>query len=856
MTRRISQRFRERLKDEKFIESDKPAPRSTNPQQREHHRKRTTPASRSPSPNKRINPDHLPRMEQFGIEKKKKKLQTVQDTEGSSRPPDVLDQYITIDNGSVGPKHMRCSLNLFPTSASIVAKTKAPLGLIIQPLGPQDPDDEEVPLIDHGGQIMRCDECRAFINPFCEFLSGGGTWICSLCTANNNVPAWYYSAVNSDGFRDDADTRSEIKKGLVEYIAPPQYCSKKIKRVNFVFVVDTTPASLISGFACCALDSIALQLRTIFLEEEDSLETSMQIALITYDRKVLFHHRHQICVMSDVENPFLPIHQEQILSSIRPPEAENDPDELMDFIEYIEKLSAKLHEERNETTPAKPNEPCCFGAAAACGHQLLKDVGGKVVLFTNQHCTVGSGQLKVRSIQASKDTDETREPLRPAVGWYSELALAAIQDSVSFDIFCNAAKFIDLATISELPKLSGGSIFFYPSFNSETDGEALENDIFSCIARNQGVDCRCSLRCTKGVSVQKVNGGNLLDENLIMTYASMNESTAISINLQINETLPSRKSVIFQFTMLYTPIHEDTTLIRVLTLKLNTTRLMSEVFRCIDYYTCFSLTMRDCCSRIWSGIANTNLTKERKIIIETCIEVLWKYRRHCAYNSASGQLVLPEQLKHFPMLALGAAKSKLLDVRTTYDEKVNILFKMITAPLNTSIILLLPRLYELTNIRGTDDCTRNDTGVFQYPPFIPLARAVLEDQGLYLLQTDLEIILLIGDKLEEKLSDDLFEYDEFPYLLPPDEENETLSRIYLLLDVVRSNCTTHFLPLRIAPAPTKGKKKDLTTTKIYKYLIEEPSHKFIDKDRSKPETMGYTDFLVHLHKQIRTRLKK
>ena len=36
----------------------------------------------------------------------------------------------------------------------------------------------------------------------------------------------------------------------------------------------------------------------------------------------------------------------------------------------------------------------------------------------------------------------------------------------------------------------------------------------------------------------------------------------------------------------------------------------------------------------------------------TCVDILAAYRKHCTSNPASGQLILPETLKHLPLYTL------------------------------------------------------------------------------------------------------------------------------------------------------------------------------------------------------------
>ena len=51
--------------------------------------------------------------------------------------------------------------------------------------------------------LPRCSECRAFVNPYFKFMDGGGQMQCNLCLKVQNVPAFYVSKLDKNGFRED-----------------------------------------------------------------------------------------------------------------------------------------------------------------------------------------------------------------------------------------------------------------------------------------------------------------------------------------------------------------------------------------------------------------------------------------------------------------------------------------------------------------------------------------------------------------------------------------------------------------------------------------------------------------------------
>jgi predicted RNA-binding Zn-ribbon protein involved in translation (DUF1610 family) len=82
----------------------------------------------------------------------------------------------------------------------------------------------KIPVVNFGRTgIIRCRKCRAYINPFVNFLEGGRRWRCNLCDLVNETPNDYFSELDRNGRRKDWAERAELSKGCVEFVAPSEY---------------------------------------------------------------------------------------------------------------------------------------------------------------------------------------------------------------------------------------------------------------------------------------------------------------------------------------------------------------------------------------------------------------------------------------------------------------------------------------------------------------------------------------------------------------------------------------------------------------------------------------------------------
>lgn len=70
---------------------------------------------------------------------------------------------------------------------------------------------------------VRCAECRAYMNPHMTFIEAGRRFVCCFCGSATQTPPDYIANVGPDGRRRDADERTELSKGSVEFVAPQQF---------------------------------------------------------------------------------------------------------------------------------------------------------------------------------------------------------------------------------------------------------------------------------------------------------------------------------------------------------------------------------------------------------------------------------------------------------------------------------------------------------------------------------------------------------------------------------------------------------------------------------------------------------
>lgn len=59
--------------------------------------------------------------------------------------------------------------------------------------------------------------CKAYINPFVQFVDGGRRFMCNLCGFGNEVPQEHFCNLDYQGRRMDINDRHELLHGTVDF---------------------------------------------------------------------------------------------------------------------------------------------------------------------------------------------------------------------------------------------------------------------------------------------------------------------------------------------------------------------------------------------------------------------------------------------------------------------------------------------------------------------------------------------------------------------------------------------------------------------------------------------------------------
>ena len=284
----------------------------------------------------RVDPDQIPSIPRSRDALSQYYLKHVYPTFEHHIPPPASVSFVALDQGNSSPKFTRLTMNNIPATSDALHSTGLPLGLLLQPLAPLQAGELEIPVLDFGEVgPPRCHRCRAYINPFMVFKSGGNKFVCNMCNYANDVPPEYFCATTPAGARVDREQRPELMRGTVEFLVPKEYWSKEPVGLQTLFLIDVGQEAFNKGFleAFCEGIMAALYGGDETSDEDGQLKRRIpegaKVGFVTFDKDIHYYNMNvgapprsivqtltnfqpaldqaQMMIMPDIDDPFVPL---------------------------------------------------------------------------------------------------------------------------------------------------------------------------------------------------------------------------------------------------------------------------------------------------------------------------------------------------------------------------------------------------------------------------------------------------------------------------------------------------------------------------------------------------------------------
>jgi len=652
------------------------------------------------------------------------------------------------------------------------------------------------------------------------------------------------------------EAQVELNHGLVEYIATMNYLKTDLNhelvqvRPSILFAVDVSYQSIYSGL----LQSLIISIRDILAELREDLESwgTLQFGAVTYDDTLHFHDYNSgsLFVVSDVDDPFSPLPSDCLLFELQ------DDESYEAFLRFLAGLSDLFQVNGNW-----PGQKHCVGAVMKVGCDVLSRIGGKVIVFQTGMPSVGIGTLKNRMDSKVYGTKEELGLLRGSVAFYNELASKASDPNeitVSFDIFLCAESYVDLASVAEVTRATGGQVYFYENYQDVIDSTRLYHDLKKNIMRFTGFDATMVVRASEGLQIVEQMGAltETPDKDIILPVVTCDST--ICIKLDQYKDISGEFCPCLQVAIIYTNIFGEC-MIRVLTTKVETVMNITELFKQADVFAIVKFSL---CQVAYDMLnpGTTTIKETRDELLDACIEILYSWRINCRTDSRPSELVLPESLRLLPLFTLSLLKLPLVQDDMKPDSRVAHILTSLSIPCDSAIPYVYPYMYQLHNLR-VEDCTINDqTKQIQWPRTCPLSWESLCADGLYLMTTGLEMFLIWGEKLPEAVMAQVVANDADGNQVlnedPPEDPDNIGWKVNRLISEIRWN-QLYWQPLLIVQRPVSCSSQATSIEqRLFLSLLRQDAERQRghSKKKTQIEQQSYMDFLVFVHRKIQRKL--
>lgn len=676
-------------------------------------------------------------------------------------PGGMLPPNIDFDI-KINPRFFSLTTDKISATNNVAIQAKVPLGGVIRPLAPLSEGEEEVPTIQPGtAGIIRCKRCRTYINAFVEWLDHGRSWRCNICGQINNTPSAYFCHLDDDGFRSDRFERPELSQSVVEWIAPQEYMVRPPQEPTYFFVLDVSAQAVHSGMLGSAANAIKRSL--------DDLPGGRRtkIGFITFDNSVQYFN-----LASDLAQP-----QMLVVSSLR---------EL--FVPLPDNLLVNLHESRSVVDSFLDSLPemfvknpvpgqSCLGPALKAAFTVMKQVGGKMLVFQSIQPNMGDGALKPRENPAIMGSGAEVKLLRSDSEWYKDTAVEFSRQQISVDMFLFPYSYIDLASLGDLPKYSAGSLHSYVMFNRAKDGPRFESQLHKTLTTNTGFEAVMRTRVTKGMRIANYYGNFFIRGSDLMALPNVNSDSVYGFDIAHDGENLTVPFVTIQSALLYTN-GDGQRRIRVMTQAFPTTNLTSELVSGMNVFTTCNLMAKQAID----VALKTSLDNARMRMQSTCVDLI-RAAKGGDVRTVSGYAVpqasqsqqteddsIPPELELFPLYTLALMKNVAFRGGTDVhpDERTQSFFNINQMWLNKSKSYVYPPLFSLHDMQPSagysseeklddpqeDSCAGHDRILL--PNVLPLTIDSLSSDGIYLVDNGVEFYLWVGREANSHYVNGLF----------------------------------------------------------------------------------------------------
>lgn len=659
-------------------------------------------------------------------------------TDLSLPPPPLMvpPEKMIVPNETVNhcSEHLRCTMNAIPKNGSLLKKSKLPLAMVIRPYTKLIDADAPTPTTPDG-VVVRCRRCRAYLNPFVQIIENGLRYRCAFCNLANTFP----QQIDMNGNRYE---RPEFNSSIVDFVAPKEYAVRPPPPSTYAFVLDVSQAAIKNGLLATTARTLLESLDTIPNHDERT-----RISIICVDQSLHFFRipldeegdNIKMYDVADLDEPFLPSPSGLLVPLI---EARNN----------IEKLLTSLPEIFQQSIQPK----FALAPALKSALNLIRAQGGKIIVVGATLPNVGEGTLHKRNEKAVANTSkEASTLLNTGDAFYKSFPIECNKFQVAVDVFMASDDYVDIASVSNLGRFTGGQTHFYPGFSALNliDVTKFSKEFSKHVSMDLSFETVMRARASSGLKMTGFYGHFFNRSSDLCALPAIPRDQSYVFELGIDEQL-TKEYVYLQVALLLTS-NVAQRRIRVITLAIPTTDKLTDVYASADQLAITAYYAQKGVERApSSGFEDT-----REFLNKSVQEVLATYKKEVLTSNTGGAapLMLCANLRMWPLLMHSLTKHMAFRSGIVpADHRAHALNNLETLPLPYLIQNIYPTVYSLHDMPDEAGLPHEETGEIVLPQPINSTSSLLERYGLYLIDTGLDMFLWIGGDAVPELVTDVF----------------------------------------------------------------------------------------------------
>lgn len=562
-----------------------------------------------------------------------------------------------------------------------------------------------------------------------------------MCNLTNDVPQGFdWDATTQQSV--DRWSRAELNHSVVEFVAPQEYMVRPPQPLVYLFLFDVSYNAVNNGLLATAARTILDSLNRIPNADRRTrlgfmaVDSSLHYFSIPKDGEE--SDDTKMLVVSDLEEPFLPTPSDLLVT-------------LSESRINIENFLSKLPDMFQNNTV----QGSCMGSALRAGHKLIAPLGGKLCVLSATMPNLGFGKLDVREDPKILGTSKESALLQTQNSFYKSFAVECSKNQVSIDMFLFSSQYQDVASLSNLPRYTGGQTYFYPGWSAVRSEDAIKfaSEFSDYLSAEIGLEAVLRVRATTGLRMNTFYGNFFNRSSDLCAFPAFPRDQAYVVEVAIDESL-TKNFVCMQTAVLHTTSNGERR-IRVMTLALPTTTILADVYASADQLAITGYFSHKAVERALSS----GLEPARDALQSKLIELLQTFKKELAGgNMGGGGLQFPANLRGLPVLFLGLIKNVGLrkSAQIPSDLRSAALCLLSTLPLPLMIQYIYPRMYSLHDMPDEAGCPDAETGEIVLPPPVNLSSERLVPYGLYLITDGQTQFLWVGRETVPQLLEDVF----------------------------------------------------------------------------------------------------